>query len=49
VRNQDFYQLAGDEHRTDATAHVTLAIRADKKFAPRNSMLNATLDSQALP
>ena len=41
MRYQDFYQLAGDELRPDANAHVTLAIRADQKFAPRNSMLNA--------
>ena len=41
LRSQDFYQLAGDELRPDATAHVTLAIRTDQKFAPRNWMLNA--------
>ena len=41
MRYQDFYQLAGDELRPDATAQVTLAIRADQNFAPRNSMLNA--------
>ena len=41
MRYQDFYQLAGDELRPDGTAHVTLAIRADQKFATRNSMLNA--------
>ena len=41
LQSQDFHQLAGDELRPDATAHVTLAIRADQKFAPRNSMLNA--------
>ena len=41
MRYQDFYQLAGDELRPDATARVTLAIRANQKFAPRNSMLNA--------
>ena len=41
MRYQDFYQLAGDELRPDATAHGTLAIRADQTFAPRNSMLNA--------
>ena len=29
------------ELRPDATAHGTLAIRADPTFAPRNSMLNA--------
>ena len=40
-RYQDFYQLAGDELRPDATARVTIAVRADQKFAPRNSMLNA--------
>ena len=39
MRYQDFYQLAGDELRPDATARVTLAVRADQKFAPRNSML----------
>ena len=41
MQYQDFYQLAGDELRPDATAHLTLAIRADQNFAPRNSMLNA--------
>ena len=41
MRYQDFYQLAGDELRPDATARVTHADRADQKFAPRNSMLNA--------
>ena len=41
MRYQVFYQITGDELRPDATARVTLAVRADPKFAPRNSMLNA--------
>ena len=39
--SQDFYHFAGDELRPDATARVTHTVRADQKFAPRNSMLNA--------
>jgi glucokinase len=41
VRSQDFYHFAGAELRPDATARVTHAVRADQKFAPCNSMLNA--------
>ena len=41
MQYQDFYQLAVDELRSDASARVTLAIRGDQKFAPRNSVLNA--------
>jgi len=41
VQSQDVYQLAGDELRPDATSRVAHAVRADEKFAPRNSMLNA--------
>ena len=41
MRYQDFYHFAGDELRPDATSRVTHAVRADQKFAPRNSMLNA--------
>ena len=43
MRYQDFYQLAGDELRPEATARVTLAIRGEQKFEPRNSMLNADI------
>ena len=41
MRYQGSYQLAGDELRPDATSRVTHAVRADQKFAPRNSILNA--------
>ena len=36
-----FYHFAGAELRPDATARVTHAVRADQKFAPRNSVLSA--------